>query len=156
MKFTGTLCIYGSICFPWRSILDQKIPYDAEPFRIQWFPANWFSRPAIPVRRIAQIALLAMQVGVKPTTLGAFVLLSRFVSPLPIALGIQPHPARARLSPAGGVGGGEGLANSSTDMQILSACFLPSGRAFINLSNHNPDVQVASVRMCAGMLAMTV
>src|ERR1035437_2062667 len=34
--------------------------------------------------------LLAMEVGVGPRTLGAFVLLSRFVSLLPIALGIPP------------------------------------------------------------------
>jgi len=34
-----------------------------------------------------------MQIGVHPTTLGTFVLLSRFVRPLPIALRIPPQSA---------------------------------------------------------------
>jgi hypothetical protein len=39
---------------------------------------------------VVLIAFFAMQVGVHPRTLGAFVLLSGFVGPSPITLGIPP------------------------------------------------------------------
>jgi hypothetical protein len=70
--------------------LSQQLSHNAEPFRIYWLSANGFGCPTIPVGCIALIAFLAMQVGVYPRTLGAFVLLSRFVGPRPIALGIPP------------------------------------------------------------------
>jgi len=63
---------------------------DAEPFGIERFPANGFSGAAVPVGGIALVAFLAMQVGVYPGTLRAFVLLSGFVGLLPIAFGIPP------------------------------------------------------------------
>jgi hypothetical protein len=64
---------------------------DAEPFRIQWLSANRLPRPTIPVRCVALIASLPMQVGVHPRTLGAFVLLIRFVRPRAIGLRIPPQ-----------------------------------------------------------------
>jgi hypothetical protein len=72
--------------------LSQQLSHNAEPFRIQWFPTNRLPRPTVPISCVALIAFLAMQVGVHPRTLGAFVLLSRFVSLSPIALGIPPQP----------------------------------------------------------------
>ena len=50
---------------------------------------------SLPARRyqyaaFALIAFLAMQVGVHPRTIGAFVLLSGFVGSRPIAIGIPP------------------------------------------------------------------
>jgi hypothetical protein len=29
--------------------LSQQTLHDAHPFRIQWFSANWFPRPSIPI-----------------------------------------------------------------------------------------------------------
>src|ERR1019366_10362981 len=66
--------------------LSQQSFHNAEPFSVERFSANGFARPTIPVRRVALIALLAVQVGMHPRTLGAFVPLRRFVRPLPIAL----------------------------------------------------------------------
>jgi hypothetical protein len=63
---------------------------DVEPFRIEWLSASRLSRPTIPISGVALIAFLAMQVGVHPRTLGAFVLLSRFVGLFPITFGIPP------------------------------------------------------------------
>jgi hypothetical protein len=70
--------------------LSQQISRDAEPFRIQWLPAYGLACSTVPVRSVALIAFFAMQVRVYPRTLLAFVLLGRFVSPLPIPLGIPP------------------------------------------------------------------
>jgi hypothetical protein len=67
------------------------ISRDAKPFRIERLSADRFSRPTVPVRRVVRIAFLTMQVGVHPRTLGPFVLLGRFVCPLPIALGVPPE-----------------------------------------------------------------
>lgn len=67
-----------------------RIPYDAEPFRIEWHSANGPARPTIPIGCVALIAFLAMQVGVHPRTLGDIVLLCGFVRSRPIALGIPP------------------------------------------------------------------
>ena len=58
--------------------LSQQISDDAEPFRIERFPANGLACATIPVGCITLIAFLAMEVGVHPRALGAFVLLSRF------------------------------------------------------------------------------
>jgi hypothetical protein len=74
-----------------RSIdLSQQISHDGEPFGIEWFLANGFACPTVPVRGVVLIAFLAMQVGVNPRPLDAFVLLSRFVGLLPVTLGIPP------------------------------------------------------------------
>ena len=51
--------------------LSQQISRDAEPFHMQWLPANGLPRPAIPVHRVVLIAFLT-------------------VRPRPIALRIPP------------------------------------------------------------------
>jgi hypothetical protein len=71
--------------------LQQRID-DAQPFRIERLPAHRLASPAIPVGSVALIAFLAVQVGMHPRTLDAFVLLGGFVRPRPIALGIPPQP----------------------------------------------------------------
>jgi hypothetical protein len=40
----------------------QQISHDAQPFRIERFPANRLARPTVPVRCVALIAFLAVQV----------------------------------------------------------------------------------------------
>jgi hypothetical protein len=70
--------------------LSQQISHDAQPFRIEWLSAHRLPRPTIPVGCVALIAFLAMQVGVHPRTLDAFVLLGGFVCLSPMALGIPP------------------------------------------------------------------
>ena len=40
--------------------------------------------------------ILAMQVGVNPRTLDAFVLLRGFVRPCPITFGVKPQPSKGR------------------------------------------------------------
>jgi hypothetical protein len=70
--------------------LSQQSLNDAYPFRIERFPANGLACPTIPVRGVALIALLPVQVRMHPRTFGTFVLLSGFMRPLPIALGIPP------------------------------------------------------------------
>src|ERR1022692_4460405 len=55
----------------------QQSSHNTDPFRVQRLSANRLSRPALPIGCVALIAFLAMQVGVNPRTLGAFVLLSR-------------------------------------------------------------------------------
>jgi hypothetical protein len=73
-----------------RSLRSQQISHDAQPFGVQWVPANGLASPTVPIFCIALIAFLAMQVGVHPRTLGALVLLGRFVRSLPIAFAIPP------------------------------------------------------------------
>jgi hypothetical protein len=70
--------------------LSQQASQDAEPFRIQWLSANWFSCSAVPVDCVALVAFFAMKISMNPTTLGAFVLLCGFVRPCPVALRIPP------------------------------------------------------------------
>src|ERR1700727_3430442 len=70
--------------------LFQQSFHDAEPFRVQRLPANGLPRSTVPIGCVTLIALSAMQVGVHPRALRSFVLLRRFVSPRPIALGLPP------------------------------------------------------------------
>src|ERR1700687_4131897 len=46
--------------------LSQQTTHDTEPFRIERLSANRLPRPTVPVRGVALIALLAVQVGVNP------------------------------------------------------------------------------------------
>jgi hypothetical protein len=62
-----------------------------DPFRIEWLPADRLSRPTVPVRCVALITFFAMQVGMNPRTLCAFVLLGGFVCSRPIALAVPPE-----------------------------------------------------------------
>ena len=69
---------------------ELELSHDAEPFRIQWLPANRLACATVPVRRVVLIAFFSMEVGVYPRTLRSFVLLSGFVCPRPIALRVPP------------------------------------------------------------------
>jgi hypothetical protein len=60
------------------------------PFDIEWLLAHRLPRSTIPIVRVVLIAFFAMQVGVHPRTLRAFVFLSRFMRLFPIPLGIPP------------------------------------------------------------------
>jgi hypothetical protein len=40
--------------------LSHQISRDAEPFRIEWLPANGLASPAIPIGCVGIIALFAM------------------------------------------------------------------------------------------------
>ena len=72
-------------------VLTQQSFHNVQPFRIQCITANGLTSPSIPVSGIALIAFLAMQVGVNPRSVHAFVLLSRFVRSRPIAFAIPPE-----------------------------------------------------------------
>jgi hypothetical protein len=78
-------CLYDS------GDLAQQSFHDAQPFRVERFPAYGLARPTIPISCVALIPFFAVEVGVSPRTLGAFVPLSRFVRPLPVALGVPPQ-----------------------------------------------------------------
>lgn len=64
---------------------------DLRPFTLKRVSGRWLAGTSIPISRIRVVTLLAMQVGMNPCTVETFVLLSRFVRSLPIALGIQPQ-----------------------------------------------------------------
>ena len=70
--------------------LHQQSFHDAEPFRIEWLPANRLASPTIPVGGVVLIAFLPVEVGMHPRTVVTFVPLGRFVGMSPIALGIPP------------------------------------------------------------------
>jgi hypothetical protein len=87
--------------------LPEEISYYAEPFRIQWLPANGLVRPTVPVGCVALIAFPAMQVGVHPRTLRSFVPLSGFVRSRPIALGIPPQSSEGESESSWRLGRGD-------------------------------------------------
>ena len=90
--------------------LCQQRLYNAEPFRFQRFPAHGLARPVVPIGCIALIAFLAMQVGVNPRSLDAFVLLGGLVRPLPVALAIPPQSDEGVGESGWRLGRGERLA----------------------------------------------
>lgn len=90
-----------------KSILSQQSFHDAEPFHIERFSAHRLPRPTVPVRRVALIAFLAVQVGMNPRTFRAFVLLSRFVRPIPVALAVPPQADEGECESRRRLGGGE-------------------------------------------------
>jgi hypothetical protein len=71
--------------------LSEQRLRDAYPLRIERLPANWLARPAVLIRCVALVAFLAMEVGMHPRAILAFVVLRGFVRPRPIALGIPPQ-----------------------------------------------------------------
>jgi hypothetical protein len=75
------------------TLLPQQYSDNAEPFRIERFSTNGLTGPTVPISGVGVIAFLAMEVGVNPRTLYAFVLLGGFVRFLPIALGVPPQSA---------------------------------------------------------------
>jgi len=83
--------------------LCQQLFHNADPLRIERFPANRLPRSTIPVGCISLIAFFAMQVGVHPRTLGAFVLLRRFVGRCRIVIGIPPETDESECEFAGGL-----------------------------------------------------
>src|ERR1035437_1522253 len=91
--------------------LFQQISRDAEPFHIEWLWANSLPCSTVPIRRVALITFFAMQVGVHPRTLHAFVLLSRCVGQIPIALGIPPQADERECEFRRRCGCGERLTN---------------------------------------------
>ena len=80
--------------------LSQQSSHDADPFRIQWLPANRLASPAIPIRCVALVALFAMEVRMHPRTVTPFILLGGLVCPLPIAFGVKPQSGK-RLRESG-------------------------------------------------------
>ena len=75
------------MCFQQRS---RYVP----PLCIERLPTDGPACPAIPVRRVVLIALLAMQVSMNPRPLGTFVLLGGLVRAIPIAPGLPPQPGK--------------------------------------------------------------
>jgi hypothetical protein len=90
--------------------LSQQSFHNAEPFRIEWFSAYRLSRPTVPIGRVALIAFFAMQVGVHPRTIGAFVLLGGFVRSRPVAFAIRPQSSEGECESGWRFGCGERLA----------------------------------------------
>ena len=82
---------------------------DAEPFRIQRLPANRLSRPTVPIGGIVLIAFLAMQIGVNPRAILAFVPLGGFVRSLPIVFCVPPQSGEGEGEFWGRLIGGERL-----------------------------------------------
>jgi len=61
------------------------------PFGIERLSAYRLPRSTIPIDCVALIAFLAMQIGMDPRTLRAFIVLGRFMRLFPIALGVPPQ-----------------------------------------------------------------
>lgn len=87
--------------------LSQQRCHNAKPLRIELLSANGLARPTIPVRCVTLIAFLAVKIGMNPTTLGTFVLLSGFVRSRPIALGIPPQSGEGECESGWRLGRGE-------------------------------------------------
>ena len=68
-----------------------------------------FARPAVPIRCVALVAFLTMQVGMNPRTFDAFVPLRGFVRSRPIALRIPPESGEGERESRWRLGRGEGL-----------------------------------------------
>jgi hypothetical protein len=64
---------------------------DSQPLRLERFAADRFPGAAVPVRCIALIAFLPVEVGVHPRALEVFDLLSAFMGAGPIAFRIPPE-----------------------------------------------------------------
>jgi len=75
--------------------LFQQLCSDAEPFPIERFTTDGLACPAVPVRCVAFITFLAMQVCVHPRTIRPFVLLGRFVGTCPVAFGVPPESSES-------------------------------------------------------------
>jgi hypothetical protein len=89
--------------------LSQQSSHDAEPFCIERLYAHGLTSPTVPVCRVALIAFFAMQVGMYPRALHAFVLLGRFVCSRPIAFGIPPQSDEGVRESGWWLGSGEGF-----------------------------------------------
>lgn len=81
----------------------------AEPPPIKRLPANWLASPTVPVRCVALIAFLAVQVGVNPRSVDTFILLRGFVRPCPIAFPIRPQSSEREGKSGWRFGRGERL-----------------------------------------------
>jgi hypothetical protein len=78
-----------------RSIYPSKSSHNADPFLIEWLPADGLACSVVPVGCVALIAFFAMQVGVDPRTLDAFVL--RPAAPIRALASNRPwHPTITR------------------------------------------------------------
>jgi hypothetical protein len=73
------------------ALLSQQISHDGEPFGMERFLANGLACTTVPISCVALVAFLAMEIGMNPRTILAFVPLSGFVRSRPIALGIPPQ-----------------------------------------------------------------
>ena len=89
--------------------LAEQLSHDATPLRIERLPAYWLACATVPIRRVVLIAFLAMQVGMNPRTIPAFVLLGGFVRPLPISFRIPPQSGECVGESRWRLGRGEGL-----------------------------------------------
>jgi hypothetical protein len=96
---------------------------DTEPLPIERHPADGLPSPAVPVRRVIIIALLAVEIGMHPRPLDALVLLRGFVRPRPIALCIPPQPGEGVCESGWRLGRGEGLAKF-----VRGHCFMAQQR----------------------------
>ena len=67
-----------------------------EPFLLERALGWSLVGPRVPIARVGRISLLAVQVGMNPGTCGAFVLLCRFVGPLPIAFSVPPQASQGQ------------------------------------------------------------
>jgi hypothetical protein len=76
------------------NLLCQQCLHDSQPFRIERLPADGLACPVVPVGCVALITFLAVQIGMYPRTLDAFVLLSGFVRSLPVAIAVPPQPGK--------------------------------------------------------------
>src|SRR5579859_1128346 len=61
------------------------------PFRLLRFLADWLARSSIPIGCVGGVSFFAMQVGVNPRAVWAFVLLGGLVSARPVAFCVPPE-----------------------------------------------------------------
>ena len=85
----------------------QQSSHDGKPFLIQGLPADRLACASVPVRRVTLISFFAVEIGVYPRTLDAFIFLSEFVRSRPITLGIPPQSFEGGRESGWRLGSGE-------------------------------------------------
>ena len=92
--------VFGCVPPDLSQVLPQQLIDDRQPLRLERFAADRFPSTAVPVRCIALIAFLSVEVGMNPRSRRIFDLLSAFMGTRPVAFGIPPE-ARERQGQVG-------------------------------------------------------
>src|SRR6266567_1868540 len=70
---------------------------DLVPLNLKRCARMLLPSPVVPILCIRDVTLFAMQVGVYPSTAGAFILLGRFVGASPVTLCVPPQTGEGKI-----------------------------------------------------------
>ena len=71
--------------------LAEQVLGNLLPFCLQRFLADWLSRSAVPIGGVGVISSFAVEVGMNPGAIAAFVLLGGLMGAGPVAFGVPPE-----------------------------------------------------------------